>query len=305
MQSKFSIHRYTLWPLKRCSISAIPRLEQCINCGGVVCPPFGSIPSCLGASLSKLGTTLSVIESLAPGCSNLYFQSVSFKDWEVHLLGIFESTPSGLTDASYHTQSSHLASISSCTRHLDATLPLRRTISSHLVHHQPTLTAEIHKVLNNLQLLSEVLLSIRSEIQQQFWEMLDSDVSASRRKLRQIMADVSLFFRSLTSLTLWQAAPKQQATTLVKHISWKHFSHLGVSQWLDDELINHFVEKWCYQSNVLGLNSFFPVKFLFETDDCNVAVELREALSDERRRRSVLKWAQNSQVRPRVSFSTV
>jgi hypothetical protein len=267
MQSKFFVFKYTSWALRFCS--AISRYKQCTNCGDIVCPPFGSVPSCLGVSLSTLGVTLNVVESLAPGCSTLYFQNSSFKDWEARMRITFESAPSVFTDVNYHTHSSHLSSISLCLKHLEASLPLRRQIYSRLAHHQPTFTSEIFKVTNNLQLLSEVLRSIRSGIQRQFWEMLDSDVCASAGKLRQIMTDVSPFLspRWASFSEIWEAASKKQGVSLVKNVSWRNFSNLGTSRWLDDELINQFVEKWCHQSTVLGLSSFFPVKFLFETEN--------------------------------------
>lgn len=87
---------------------------------------------------------------------------------------------------------------------------------------------------------------------------------------------------------------------MVKNVCWKHFSNLGISRWLDDELINHFVQKWCYQSTVLGLSSFFPVKFLFETENCDIAVDLSQIVSDAQYQRSVLKWIKKGQVRSRV-----
>lgn len=56
--------------------------------------------------------------------------------------------------------------------------------------------AKIHKVLDNLNLLFEVLHSLRSVKQRQFWDMLDSDAEASAEKLRRVIACVSLFFSS-------------------------------------------------------------------------------------------------------------
>jgi hypothetical protein len=144
-------------------------------------------------SLSKLSTTLTILDSLASGCSNLYFQSCTFKDWEARMSITFEQASSILTDASYHSYSSHLTSIALCIRHLENSLPRRHQISSHLAVHQPNSTTVVHKLLKNLDLLFEVLHALRSVIQGEFWDMLDSDAQASAAKLRRVMASVSLF----------------------------------------------------------------------------------------------------------------
>lgn len=285
--------------VQRIRIRPALRSKRCTNCGAIICPPFGLVPSCMGVYLSKLSTTLGVIESLAPGCSALCFQHCSFNDWEANMLNTFNQASSVLTDASYHAYSSHLTSITLCMKHLEGSLPLRRQISSCLAHHQPTATTEVHKLLNNLEQLFEVLQSMRSGIQQRFWDMLDSDVQASAGKLRRIMASVSPFLcvNAFSFLNLGQFASKKRDEAMVKHISWRHFANLGVSRWLDDELINHFVEKWSHQSTVLGLSSFFSVKFLFETENCETAIDLSVVVSDERFQRNLLKWIQSCQVK--------
>lgn len=258
----------------------------------------------MGASLTKLSAMLSVVDSLAPGCSALYFQSCSFKDWEKHISTTFEHTSSALTDASYHAHSSHLKSITLCIKHLETSLRLRRQISSHLSRHSYSSTTEVFKLLNNLEQLSEVFQSIKSGIQRRFWDMLDADAQASAAKLRHVMASVSSFFHvdRVPFLNFKQVASREQGEPLVKHISWRHFANLGVSRWLDDELINHFVQKWSYQSTVLGLSSFFPVKFLFQTDDCETAIDLNAVVSDDQYQSNVLKWVRNCQVMLRSSF---
>lgn len=218
------------------------RRKSCTSSGTVVCPPFGLVPSCLGVSLSKLSTTLSSIDSLVSGCTTLFLQSCSFKDWEAHMSVNFKQVLPILTDANYHSYSSHLTHITLCIQHLEKSLLLRRQISSHVATHQPTSTTEIRKVLHNLKLLFDVLQSLRSGMQQQFWNMLDSDVQASTGKLGRVIASVSLFFSSTNVLSL---KPQQIPSTmrnkpLVNHITWRHISNLGVARWLDDELINHF-----------------------------------------------------------------
>lgn len=273
--------------------------EQGSDCGTIVHPPFGLVPSCMGEPLSELSITLSIIESLAPGCSPFFFQSCTVRDWEGRMTIIFKCSSLVLTDANYHAYSSHLISINLCLNHLKASAALRGQISFCLVlHHQSSST--VNKLLNNLDRLYKALLSIRGELQHRFWTMLDSDAQASAGKLRRIMAKVSPFFnvKVLSFLSLKQLSSNRSEETVVKHVSWRHLFNLGVSCWLDDELINYFVHKWSYQSAVLGLSSFFPVKFLFETENCDTAKDLSEVVSDEGYQRNISKWIQTCQVEP-------
>lgn len=147
--------------------------------------------------LQNLSNTLDrIADVVAPGCSTLFFQNSSSEDWEARMLVTFKTPGSPvLTDGNYHTYSSNLTSISLCLQHLEDSLPLRREITSCLTHHHPTSTSQIYEVIDNIEQLFKVLLTMRGEMQQRFWAMLDSDALASAAILRRIMADVSRFFR--------------------------------------------------------------------------------------------------------------
>lgn len=83
-------------------------------------------------------------------------------------------------------------------------------------------------------------------------------------------------------------------------MDWKHFATLGVRQWVDDEIINHFVEKWCTQSRAtLGLSSFFPVNHLFQDNgNCSKVYSIDQLVGNDTLRYKLLRWANKS----RVSF---
>ena len=88
--------------------------------------------------------------------------------------------------------------------------------------------------------------------------------------------------------------------SIAKFVTWKHFATLGVRQWVGDEIINYFVEKWCTRSRTtLGLSSFFPVKFMFQDNSaCNTVYTIDQLAGDETLKRSLLRWVG----RARVSF---
>ncbi|KAF5335881.1 hypothetical protein D9757_015486 [Collybiopsis confluens] len=80
----------------------------------------------------------------------------------------------------------------------------------------------------------------------------------------------------------------QGTMLLVKHVKVRNFNTLGVQQWLDDEIINYFVQKWCTQSKsgTLGFNTWFAGRFVFTDSHCVCAKSLLTS-EDER---LVTRW---------------
>ncbi|KIK52769.1 hypothetical protein GYMLUDRAFT_64038 [Collybiopsis luxurians FD-317 M1] len=98
-------------------------------------------------------------------------------------------------------------------------------------------------------------------VQLMFWCMLDVDPGASSEKLASLMA------------LLRQRYPNN--TKITKNVLGRNLLTLGVWMWLDDEVVNHLVKKWCTQSlTTLGMSSFFAVRFLFQEEACNIACDI-------------------------------
>lgn len=80
------------------------------------------------------------------------------------------------------------------------------------------------------------------------------------------------------------------------NISFHNFKTLGACQWLDDEIINYFVNKWCSRSSTtLGLSTFFACKFLFQDDD-NSCVHARHGILTGEDEYSALRWCRRAEV---------
>ena len=93
--------------------------------------------------------------------------------------------------------------------------------------------------------------------------------------------------------------PKSRQLKL-PNISSKNFETLGVGRWLDDEVINYFVTKWCLKSQTtLGLNTWFACKFLFQENLCiHAKIGVLTAEDEE----IVQKWCRAFEVKCFVSF---
>lgn len=85
------------------------------------------------------------------------------------------------------------------------------------------------------------------------------------------------------------------------NISLKNFKTLGAGAWLDDEVINYFVTKWCSRSTTLGLSTFFACKILFDDTDNACIQAKRGPLSSEDAKRAQ-RWCHRSDVRCLPSF---
>jgi Ulp1 family protease len=73
----------------------------------------------------------------------------------------------------------------------------------------------------------------------------------------------------------------------------RSFQTLGAGRWLDDEVINYFVAKWCTNSkSVLGLSTFFACRNLFENGAC---INPKQALQQQDEHRAK-RWCMSAQV---------
>ncbi|KAF5379966.1 hypothetical protein D9757_010282 [Collybiopsis confluens] len=84
----------------------------------------------------------------------------------------------------------------------------------------------------------------------------------------------------------------------IPNVATKNFSTLGVGQWVDDEIMNYFITKWCQRSRILGLNTFFACRNLFQDDSCSAAKSGTLTAEDERK---VLRWCAKTAVNLKTS----
>lgn len=79
------------------------------------------------------------------------------------------------------------------------------------------------------------------------------------------------------------------------YISSENFKTIGVWQWLNDEVINYFVTKWCSRSQVtLGFSTFFACKVIFQESLC-INARSGDLTSEDVKRAQ--KWCRAAQVR--------
>ncbi|KAF5349741.1 hypothetical protein D9757_014553 [Collybiopsis confluens] len=222
------------------------------NCKVTECPPFGLTRTCRAVYILQLVHLVNSCQLLLPSLnltSLLHDTRIeSLKDAVDQRFSVSSSAPEEMF---YIESEAHIKA-------LRAILP-----SDGLVL----------KLFTNLQLLQEFATTKRTWMEQALLRALDDYPETTEARLR------------LTMKKICQGQDPFKDKT--PHISVKNFSTLGVGRWVDDKIINYFVAKWCRQSSMLGLTTFFACKSLFRDDSCSTAKSSTLTVEDER---NALLW---------------
>ncbi|KAF5362681.1 hypothetical protein D9757_014037 [Collybiopsis confluens] len=133
-------------------------------------------------------------------------------------------------------------------------------------------------VLGNLRLLLDCVQGKRRSLEADWWNFLDRCPRKSEEMLRVLMEETRCRTDQLDGLS---------------NISFHDFSTLGVGRWLNDEIINYFVIKWCSEAQTtLGLSTFFACKFLFQENACITA---KSGMLTAQEGAQVLRWCRKTE----------
>ncbi|KAF5348219.1 hypothetical protein D9757_015200 [Collybiopsis confluens] len=133
-------------------------------------------------------------------------------------------------------------------------------------------------ILGNLRLLLDCVQGKRRSLEADWWNFLDQCPRKSEEMLRVLMEETRCRTDQLDGLS---------------NISFHDFSTLGVGRWLNDEIINYFVLKWCSEAQTtLGLSTFFACKFLFQENACITA---KSGMLTAQEGAQVLRWCQKTE----------
>ncbi|KAJ3711597.1 hypothetical protein C8R42DRAFT_728613 [Lentinula raphanica] len=187
----------------------------------------------------------------------------------------------------YSCHITQISQLQELSRQLSSVAIMRSTFIDAITQHNILPSDNLALIiLGNLDLLLEVIQSKKTSLETLWWTFLDNSPSKARSMLNSLMKDICL---SPNSAEFWKTLP---------HISYHDFSTLGAGRWLNDEIINYFVHKWCTQSrNTLGFSTFFAGTCLFEDKaSCTVAKGTLTEEDELRVRRAVKRRMQNLQI---------
>ncbi|KAJ3967609.1 hypothetical protein EV361DRAFT_1036215 [Lentinula raphanica] len=248
----------------------------------VECFPFGEVCRCNRQHFLELSTLVKNCQAYLPFLSfdNLFSLSKA-SDYQAALDELFP-TPSSFqtTDRPYAYFDDQMKLLQDLLHQLStSTVMKKRFIVTTRRHSLIPSDSLALVVFRNLNLLSDIVHNARTKFEVSWWNFLDQNPQKAEAMLIGIMNE-----RRNDPAQSWDKIP---------NMSFRDFSTLGVGHWLNDEIINYFVEKWCSRSkSTLGFNTFFAGRCLFETGTSCTKVKRFFTEEDEKR---VLSWVKARQ----------
>ncbi|KAF5370525.1 hypothetical protein D9757_010151 [Collybiopsis confluens] len=143
-----------------------------------------------------------------------------------------------------------------------------------------TLPSDSHAlaVIENLRLLLRCIQTKQISLYNDWCKALDNSPETTEKMLRLFMEEAG------------QVSEHRWAK--VAPLTLSDFTTLGVGQWLNDEVINYFIQKWCScVGTTLGLSTFFACKILFQENSCTNAKTGTLTVADEEQ---AVKWCRKT-----------
>ncbi|KAF5374574.1 hypothetical protein D9757_007131 [Collybiopsis confluens] len=211
-------------------------------------PPFGSSRSC---TLPLLEQIVAMIDNCKASLPSLSLQRLLAS---IHIDAFNSDFPAVGSEHNSYKRFVNSTTQINLLRHAAQTLSpaaiLRSRIILHLKHHHALSSDNTALViLGNLIMLDESIRKKCAMLESVLWEGLDD-------KLEETVIMLSALMNKPPLTASW-------FDNKVAHVKLHDFRTLGVGCWLNDEVVNYFVDKWCMGSSTLGLNSFFAIRCLF------------------------------------------
>ncbi|KAF5349882.1 hypothetical protein D9757_009576 [Collybiopsis confluens] len=207
------------------------------KCFPAECPPFGSSRSCTRLLLEEINDMIESCKAFLPSIT--LRQLLTSATTDILIESDFPAVGSIFsTDRFYSDSTFQINQLREAAKTLSPAATLRSKIILHLKHHHALSSDNLALVvLGNLKTLHET--------------ELDDHPEQTAVKLKALVNQAS-----------FNPAKFDGKLKFVKH---HDFRTLGPGRWLNDEVVNYFVDKWCTESGTtLGLNSFFAPQCLFD-----------------------------------------
>ncbi|KAF5343010.1 hypothetical protein D9757_015287 [Collybiopsis confluens] len=133
-------------------------------------------------------------------------------------------------------------------------------------------------IIENLCLLLRCIETKHISLHNDWCKVLDNSPEKTEKMLRLLMNEAG------------QVSDRRWAK--VAPVTLSDFTTLDVGRWLNDEVINYFIRKWCSRGGTtLGLNTFFACKILFQDHSCTSAKTGILTVADEK---EAVKWCEKA-----------
>ncbi|KAF5364876.1 hypothetical protein D9757_013038 [Collybiopsis confluens] len=245
-------------------------------------PPIGIIRSCTSPLLLRISDTISQCSAFVPSISLLHLlRLMNLNQTNTLLTTDFPSCVLSFDNGLYVDCESQIKRLRQATKVLSKIVTFGSALTSCQRKHfgnpvASTLPSDnlIFIVIQNLEILSQCIKSKQQAIEVILWNMLDKHPERSELMLQNLVkkfSDNPCAFNGK-----------------LPHVTLTSFQTLNAGRWLDDEMVNYFVKKWCFKSGTtLGFNTFFACKVLFQETEC---INAREGFLTNVDEDTVRRW---------------
>ncbi|KAJ3831381.1 hypothetical protein F5878DRAFT_667615 [Lentinula raphanica] len=240
------------------------------------CPPFGYVCSCNREQYLEILTLVRNCRAHLPFLSFRLLSTVASRSHYQNALDqTFPALPF-LPDRAYSDFDTQMKRIQNLILQLSLVARIKQIFIGSIGQHRVLPSDNVALIIiANLELLLDNVQSKKSSLELSWWKFLDNNPRKAQNLLNNLMKEIRP-----CSEEFWKN---------LRNISFHDFSTLGPGRWLNDEIINYFIDKWCSQSRTtLGFSTFFAGTCLFEDKvTCTVAKPVLTAQDELRVRRSV------------------
>ncbi|KIK50215.1 hypothetical protein GYMLUDRAFT_253165 [Collybiopsis luxurians FD-317 M1] len=247
----------------------LPRCPQ--DCALVDYAYLGMTSSCIAHYLAELWNLISACQSCVPSLS---VPLLTTSDNVTTVLGhCFGPLPSEDDEGFYSSSQLRIKQLRRLLDLLSSLPDIESDLAPALkLHNNLSSCQTIAVVFRNLRLLHQCIFEMQAASETTLFHSLEAYPDRTAQILRSMM--------------------KLSRRVKLPNISFRNFETIGVGRWVDDEIINYFVAKWCSRSSaVLGLSTFFASNILFQQNSCLTAKRVL-GLEDEIK---VQRWCRSTE----------
>ncbi|KAF5382233.1 hypothetical protein D9757_008919 [Collybiopsis confluens] len=222
------------------------------KCIPVIVPPFGLSRTCTSPLLQQISDSVYCCKQLIPSLSiHHLLTSETIDQIDSIVNSEFPNVASTSSNQFFLDSKLYIKQLGDAARIISVAGSIHAKINSHLKHHDALPSDNV--ALIDLKTLYERIIEKKLAVENSLWTALDDHPEQTEAKLRDLMAQTY----------------SESFQGKFTHVKFSDFRTLGVGRWLDDKVVNYFVEKWCSNTGTtLGLNLFFATRHLFKPGTC-------------------------------------
>ncbi|KAJ3965112.1 hypothetical protein EV361DRAFT_955321 [Lentinula raphanica] len=244
--------------------------------------PFGYVCRCTRQQYEEISILVRNCQTYLPF---LTFRSLSTvaggSNYQNSVNRLFPALPSlDCSARAYSYLDVQTTKLQELSRQLSAVAQIKSSFICRISHHRALPSDNLALVvLGNLKALLVAIRRKKVSMETSWWTFLDKNPEKAKTLLNGLMSEIRSYPENF-----WKAHP---------NINFHDFATLAPGRWLNDEIINHFIDKWCSQKrNTLGFSTFFAGICLFQDKTSCLVAKNYLTSADENRVRRFIKRRQ-------------